>query len=132
MRSYFRLIVAVAVFAAAFFLFPETPIGNAFALPLIGVALLDEERLSLTEAARRLKVSPSTVWRWTMRGVRGIKLETQVWGAKRSVTEAALEQFREDCTAAANGKSTATQSRTCKQRDRDYQQAERELDLADI
>ena len=63
MRKFLRLIFVVAVLAAASILFPETPVGGALALPLIGVALLDEKRLSLTEAARRLNVAPSTCWR---------------------------------------------------------------------
>lgn len=90
-------------------------------------ALIEEERLSLSEAARRLNVSPSTCWRWAMRGVRGIKLETQVWGVKRFTTEAALERFSEACTAAANGEAVAPQARTPRQRQSDVDRAEKEL-----
>ncbi len=126
MRTDLRLLVAAALLAAAPLLFPETPVGGALALPLIGVALLDEKRLSLTEAARRLNVSPSTCWRWAMRGVRNVKLETQVWGSKRYTTEAALERFSERCTQAANGES-APHARTPRRREHDIDRAEREL-----
>jgi transposase len=91
-----------------------------------------EGRISLTEAARRLHVSPSTCWRWAMQGVRGVKLETHVWGAKRYVNESALERFREACTAAANGEKSTPQSRTPNRRQRDIEAAERELDRAGI
>jgi hypothetical protein len=133
MRMHLRLFVATAVLAAALLLSPEALAGGALALPLVGVALLEEEeRISLTEAARQLNVSPSTVWRWAMRGVRGVKLETQVWGAKRYTTERALEEFREACTAAANGEKSSPQSRTPHRRQRDIEAAERELDRAGI
>lgn len=127
MRTDLRLLVAVAILAAAPLLIPETSVGGAFALPLIGVVLLDEKRLSLTEAAHRLNVSPSTCWRWAMIGVRKVRLETKVWGARRYTTEAALERFSERCTRAANGES-APQSRTPRRRERDIDRAERELD----
>jgi len=130
MRMHLRLFFAVAVFAVALLLFPETLVGGALALPLIGAALLDEEWQSLTEAARRLNVSPSTVWRWAMKGVRGVKLRTKVWGTRRYTTEAALEEFSERCTQVANGAQPSP--RTPKQRERDIQQTERELDRAGI
>ena len=125
MRMYLQLIVAVAALAAAPLLFPDAPVGGLFALPFIVGVFLEEQRHSLTEAARQVNVSPSTVWRWAMHGVRGVKLETQVWGAKRFVTESALEQFRADCTAAANGEQP--QVRTPKQRSRDADRADKEL-----
>ena len=39
-------------------------------------ALFSESRLTLTQA-------PSTLWRWALKGIRGVKLETFVEGAQR-------------------------------------------------
>jgi transposase len=125
LKNYLRVIF-IAVALTAFPCLPlEASSGIALALPLVGVALLDEDRMSLNEAARRLGVAPSTVWRWALRGVRGVKLETQVWGGKRYVTESSLERFREDCTAAANGEQP--HARTPHRRQRDIEAADREL-----
>ena len=121
-----RLIFAVAVLVAVTFLSPQAFAGGALALPLIGATLLNEKRLPLAEVARRLEVSLPTVWRWAMKGVRNVKLETQVWGSKRYTTEAALERFSERCTQAANGES-APQARTPRRREYDINRAEREL-----
>ncbi len=91
-----------------------------------------EHRLTLTQAANKLGKSPSTLWRWALRGVRGgIKLDSYAEGAQRYTTDAALDKFREACTAAANGE-TVTQSRTSAQRQRDISKAEHELVNAGI
>ncbi len=103
---------------------PDNPSSDAT------VALRDEPRLTLTEAARKLDKSPSTIWRWAMRGTRGVRLETFVLGAQRYTTNPAIDRFSDRCTAAANGEQP--QARTPKQRSRDFQQAERELDRAGI
>ena len=61
---------------------------------------LSETTLSLSQAARRLPrlragrpVHPSTVWRWAMTGLRGIRLETAMIGGVRVTSEAALRRF---------------------------------------
>jgi len=56
-------------------------------------ALLDSPRLSITEAARRLGVHPSSLWRWILTGARGRKLPTILVGARRYVLVADLEAF---------------------------------------
>jgi len=96
------------------------------------MVILSEQKLSLPQAARRLGVNPSTVWRWTLRGVRGVMLETISIGAKRFTSAEALERFVEATTAAARGPARPTVSRTSKQRQRAIEAAERELDAAGI
>jgi hypothetical protein len=61
---------------------------------------LSESTMSLTQAARRLPrlragrpVHPSTVWRWALTGLRGVKLETAMVGSVRVTTEDALRRF---------------------------------------
>jgi len=92
--------------------------------------LLNEQRLSLVQAARRVGVNPSTAWRWALHGVRGVRLESFSIGAKRFTTSESLERFTEACSAAANRERP--QPRTTRQRSRDFQQAEHELDRAGI
>jgi Protein of unknown function (DUF1580) len=59
------------------------------------VALLTEDRLSLTELAQAEGVDVSTCWRWVQRGVGGIKLETFVRGGRRFTTRQAFARFCE-------------------------------------
>lgn len=54
---------------------------------------LDDKRFSISEAARRLGVHTATVWRWTLRGVRGHRLRTVHVGGRRHVLAHDLEQF---------------------------------------
>lgn len=62
--------------------------------------LLPEIRLSVTAAARDIfGVAPETAWRWALRGVRGVKLESYVLGGRRFTTREACERF----LAALNG-----------------------------
>jgi hypothetical protein len=89
-------------------------------------SLLSECRLTLNEAAKRSGVNPSTTWRWALKGVRGVVLETYALGAKRFTTVEALERFTQRCTVAARGTS-APSPRTPAQRERDIDRAEQEL-----
>ncbi|MFN0137998.1 MAG: DUF1580 domain-containing protein [Phycisphaerae bacterium] len=53
-----------------------------------------ERRLSVTTAAREVfDVSPETAWRWALRGVRGVKLESHVVGGRRFTTREACDRF---------------------------------------
>jgi hypothetical protein len=72
----------------------------------------------------------STVWRWVLVGVRGIKLETFVVGCQRFTTKQAIERFIAATTARANGEPAPT--RTPRQRVRAIEAAERELRKAGI
>jgi hypothetical protein len=57
--------------------------------------LLREELLSLAQAAERLPNHPhiSSVWRWCLRGIRGVRLKTILVGGRRYTTVAYLEEF---------------------------------------
>jgi hypothetical protein len=71
----------------------------------------DTERLmTLTAAARTIPsrkegsgVAPSTLWRWHVRGVRGVRLETLLVGGLRFTSNEAIKRFFERSTAAADG-----------------------------
>ena len=67
-----------------------------------------ETLIPLTEAARSLPVPchVSTLHRWHLRGVRGIKLETTVVGGRRFTTVEALKRFRAATNAVADGRQT--------------------------
>jgi hypothetical protein len=61
---------------------------------------LSDELMSLSQAARRLPrlrngrpVSPSTVWRWASRGLRGVRLEIIRIGGVACTSAAALRDF---------------------------------------
>jgi hypothetical protein len=64
------------------------------------IDVLREEVISLSAAARltpRLRedrpVSPSTLWRWGVRGVKGVRLETIKVGGVTATSVEALERF---------------------------------------
>ena len=92
--------------------------------------LLTETRLSLTELARREGVAVSTAWRWSLRGVRGAKLETFSVGAKRYTTVEAFGRFVEATTAATQGTAVPSNVRSNRQRQAAISRAERELKAA--
>ena len=89
------------------------------------MTLLSEQRLTLNQLAKDEGVNPSTVWRWSLRGVRGVKLETFSVGARRFTTTEAFGRFVDGTTAAAQGEQP--QARTNRQRDAAIAQAEAEL-----
>jgi hypothetical protein len=60
------------------------------------VDLLNENVLTLSQAARTLpggSIHISTIHRWRLRGVRGIRLETAMRGGKRVTSHEALQRF---------------------------------------
>ena len=105
-----------------------------------------EHRLTLSQAARRVPpypdgkhVSPSTVWRWIVHGVRGVKLESYPIGRRLFTTAEAIERFsrrlREahDQAHRVDAHKTATaRPRTDTQRQRDIERANRELKDAGV
>lgn len=93
-------------------------------------SIYHERRLTLSEAARHLGLHVSTLWRWQLRGVRGVRLETILLGGIRHTSHEALERFTAACTAAAEGSQPTV--RTTHQRERDIEAAERELAEAGI
>ena len=94
------------------------------------VDIYDEfPRRTLTEAARREGKGPSTVWRWALKGCRGVKLETFLHGGVRCTTDPALRRFFD----AINGASPlSAQPRTNRQREAAISRAERELRQAGV
>ncbi len=61
--------------------------------------------LTLAEATGAMpgQVSLSTIWRYVLKGVRGVKLSTIVRGGRRLTTPAMIDAFVAATTAAANG-----------------------------
>ena len=96
------------------------------------VDIQSEEILSLSQAARSLPGRPhlSTIHRWRLRGIRGVKLETILVGGRRYTSREALERFSERITAIANGEPLP--HRTNRQRAAAIGRAERELNAAGI
>lgn len=92
---------------------------------------MQRDYLSLSQAARKLPRHPhvSTLHRWRLSGVRGVKLRTCLVGGRRYTTAEWLEEFI-DATSAADGAQPAT--RPSRQREAEISRAERELDEAGI
>ena len=57
------------------------------------IANLPTERLSLKQVAKHLRVHIATVYRWTLRGVRGRRLKSFLVGGRRYVDADDLVQF---------------------------------------
>ena len=75
-------------------------------------------------------VHVSTIHRWRLKGVRGVRLETFLRGGIRYTTDEAIERFFAATTAAADGNPSPT--RTARQRQRDIDRADAELREAGI
>ena len=91
-----------------------------------------QKLVSLADASKILPGNPhvSTLHRWRLRGVRGVKLPTVLIGGRRFVDRQSLAEFVAAVTAAAAGKPPPI--RTAKQHQRAVAQAERELTEAGI
>lgn len=65
---------------------------------------LDNENIcTLPEAAATLDLHVSTLHRWRLRGIKGVRLETCRIGGKRVTSREAVQRFNERVTAAADG-----------------------------
>ncbi len=71
---------------------------------------LEEELLTMPQAAALLpkrrggsRVSLTSLWRWSTRGAKGVRLETVRVGSSVYTTRTALRRFIEARTAAARG-----------------------------
>jgi hypothetical protein len=95
----------------------------------VGVDIYSEQLLSLTDAAKSLPGRPaaSTIFRWRLRGVRGVKLETCLIGGRRYTSMEALERFSAATTASADGQPLPV--RTPSQRQLAIKRAEQELGI---
>lgn len=73
----------------------------------------DDELVSLSQAARMLpitrgkSVSPSTLWRWSKHGIRGVRLETLVRGGTAMTTRTAIQVFFERLTTLRSNPQTS-------------------------
>ncbi len=87
------------------------------------------ERLTLTELARQENVSPSTTWRWAMKGVQHIRLPSVLIGSARVTTRTAFRAWCEERTALANNSTKHFQPTSQPQNDEELraERAEREL-----
>ena len=95
--------------------------------------LTTETLKTLAEAARTLPGGPvhvSTIHRWRLKGVRGVRLETILRGGIRCTTDEAIERFFAASTAAADGETLP--ARTSTQRERDIRQAEADCERSGI
>ena len=92
-----------------------------------------ETLLTLRDVTRFLpgKTHISTVHRWRLRGVRGVRLETCLIGGRRYTSREALARFVAATTAAA-ASGNAPDVSMSKARARAVCQAETELDQAGI
>lgn len=102
--------------------------------------LYEEGLLTLTEAAK-LKTLPSrggkrpslnTVWRWAMKGIKGVKLETVRVGNAWCTSEPAVVRFIERLTAAYRGEPVVAAGRTPSQRAKDIRATTAQLVKAGI
>ena len=57
------------------------------------VERLEQKKFLIGVVARNAGVDPATVWRWTTRGVRGVRLRTERLGGRRVVLESDLNEF---------------------------------------
>lgn len=91
--------------------------------------LLNETRLSFAAAARIAETHISTVHRWRLRGIQGIRLESIRVGGRRVTSLQALERFFARTTAAIDGEGPR---RATSSRQSAIERAERELAEAGI
>jgi hypothetical protein len=84
---------------------------------------------SLCDAAKLLPHRPhvSTLHRWRLRGIRGVRLETCLIGGRRFTSREAIERFMRAVSAEADGGAVAPHARTPTRRERDIQAAEAEM-----
>ena len=91
-----------------------------------------ETLLSFSQATKGLPGRPhlSTLHRWRLRGIRGVRLETCMVGGRRYTSREALQRFSDAITAAATGERAPC--RTSRQRRRDIDAVERDLNEAGL
>ena len=95
------------------------------------IDIRDENCCRLTEAAKFLprgrsgkRVHVATLYRWSQRGIKGVKLETIRIGGTTYTSTEALQRFAERCS----GSDTRREKQTPHRRRREIEQAERRLD----
>ncbi len=102
---------------------------------------LSEEIRPLAEWARRLPplrrgrpVHVSTLWRWAMRGLRGIRLETVLVGGARVTSADALRRFFANTGTSPMGppSNTTTLRNSARSRENASARAEKQLEADGI
>ena len=90
-----------------------------------------ETLVTLTQASGLLPARPhlATIYRWMLRGVRGVTLETCMIGGKRYTSHEALQRFSDSLSNPARKAKTP---RPSVHRQRALDAADRELDAAKI
>jgi hypothetical protein len=115
-------------------------VPQEFQRPIMSQTMLfDEELLTLCEAAKALpavggcRIHTSTLWRWSTKGVKGVRLETRRLGGRIFTSREALERFATALAEAGSphreGHSMA-RARTSARRAKDVAAANAELDAA--
>lgn len=95
----------------------------------MSIDITTESLLTLSQASKRVPGNPhvSSLHRWRLQGVHGVKLETVKIGGRRLTSAEALERFAARTTAAADGLSLPM--RTSKQRARAVARANNEIGI---
>lgn len=97
------------------------------------IDITTETVLTLADAAKRLptrsgrRIHVSTLYRWSQRGCRGIRLETAQLGGSRITSMQALQRFCERL-GAADARASAPMAVTSARRRREIARAARELE----
>ena len=96
------------------------------------IDLTTETVFPVSEAPNHIPGHPSqaSVWRWVLKGVGGIKLESILIGGKRFTSEEAIQRFCDRRTAATD--LNVPPSLTSRQREREICRAEREASEAGL
>ena len=103
----------------------------------------DEQCLTFSEAAKRLPkfggrfVHTSTLWRWSTKGLRGVRLETRRLGGRFVTSVEALDRFGAALAKVDNERRNAPpiaipKPRTEKRRERQIESAKSQLRAAGI
>ena len=96
------------------------------------IDLTTETVFPVSEAPNHIPGHPSqaSVWRWVLKGVGGIKLESILIGGKRFTSAESIQRFCDRRTSAADGNFTPTL--TSRQREKQMDRAEREATEAGL
>ena len=95
------------------------------------IDIQDESICTLAELARRFDVHVSTIHRWRLRGIKGVRLATARIGGRRVTSFEAADRFNEAVTAAADGEP-APRAESDKAREKRLAKVEAELARAGI
>ncbi|HQY88305.1 MAG TPA: hypothetical protein PK402_06580 [Tepidisphaeraceae bacterium] len=76
-----------------------TPIEH----PRTGKTFGDRQTLGLNSFARAIGVTPTTVWRWKLHGVKGIRLPTERIGSRIIVSRADFDRWHRAVNADDRG-----------------------------